>query len=86
MESSSLRDPMRKSRHIDISTRLEATKRLGLLEDYRVDWERPLSAPRVTVRGRSTCPAQITKNYIADLLAELVPARGIVVTQTSPDI
>ena len=74
---------MRKARHIDISTRLEATKRLGLLEDYRVDWDRPLGAPRVTVRGRPACPAQITKNYIADLLAEWVPAREIVVTRSS---
>lgn len=78
---------MRKARHIDISTRLEATKRLGLLEDYRVDWDKPLGAPRVTVRGRPAYPAQITKqitkNYIADLLAELVPAREIVVTRPS---
>lgn len=72
---------MRKARHIDISTRLEATKRLGLLEDYRVDWHKPLGAPRVTVHGRAAYPAQITKNYIADLLAELVPAREIVVTR-----
>lgn len=72
---------MRKARHIDISTRLEATKRLGLLEDYRVDWDKPLGAPRVTVRGRPAYPAQITKNYIADLLGELVPAREIVVTR-----
>lgn len=74
---------MRKARHIDIATRLEATKRLGLLEDYRVDWDKPLGAPRVVVRGRSVYPAQITKNYIVDLLAELVPTRGIVVTRPS---
>jgi hypothetical protein len=73
---------MRKARHIDISTRLEATKRLGLLEDYRVDWEKPFGTPRITVRGRPAFPAQITKNYIVDLLAELVPSRGIVVTRT----
>lgn len=73
---------MRKARHIDISTRLEATKRLGLLEDYKVDWDKPFAAPRVTVRGRQSCPAQITKNYIADLLAELVPSRGIVVMRS----
>jgi hypothetical protein len=77
---------MRKARHIDISARLEATKRLGLLEDYRVDWDKPFGAPRVTVRGRRAYPAQITKNYIVDLLAELVPSRGIVVTRTRSGI
>jgi len=73
---------MRKARHIDISTRLEATKQLGLLDDYKVDWVKPLGAPRVTVHGRAAYPAQITKNYIADLLAELVPAREIVVMRS----
>jgi hypothetical protein len=48
-----------------------------------VDWDKPLGAPRITVRGRAAYPAQITKNYIADLLAELVPAREIVVTRPS---
>lgn len=71
---------MRKARHIDISTRLEATKKLGLVEDYRIDWRTSvLAAPRVTVRGRSSCPDIITRNYIALLLDQLVPAREIVV-------
>jgi len=72
---------MRKARHLAISSRLEATKRLGLLENYRVDWDKPCGAPRITVRGRDAYPAQITKNYIADLLAELVPTGRIVVTR-----
>ena len=72
---------MRKARHIDISTRLEATKTFGLVEDYQIDWQpNALSAPRVTVRGRSSCPDIITRNYIAALLDRLVPAREIVVT------
>lgn len=73
---------MRKARHIDISSRLEATKRLGLLEDYRIEWQqKSLRAPRVTVLGRATFPAQVTKNYVAILLAHLVPTREIVVTR-----
>lgn len=72
---------MRKARHIEISNRLEATKTFGLVEDYRIDW-RPsaLAAPRVTVRGRASWPDIITRNYIASLLDQLVPAREIVVT------
>lgn len=73
---------MRKSRHIDISSRLEATKQLGLVEDYRIDWrEKSLRAPQVTVIGRRAMPAQVTKNYVAILLAHLVPTREIVVTR-----
>ncbi len=72
---------MRKARHIEISNRLETTKTFGLVECYRIDW-RPsaLAAPRVTVRGRASCPDIITRNYIASLLDQLVPAREIVVT------
>lgn len=74
---------MRKARHIDISSRLEATKQLGLLEDYRIEWQRnSLRAPRVTVLGRPTFPAQVTKNYVAILLGHLVPTREIVVTRS----
>ena len=73
---------MRKSRHIDISSRLEATKQLGLVEDYRIDWPRKsLCGPHVTVIGQRTFPAQVTKNYVAILLAHLVPTREIVVTR-----
>lgn len=73
---------MRKARHIEISTRLEATKKFGLVEDYRIEW-RPntLAAPSITVCGRASCPDIVTKNYIATLLHQLVPARAIVVTQ-----
>jgi hypothetical protein len=73
---------MRKARHIDISTRLEATKRLGLVEDYRIDWHyNALAAPRVTVRGRPSSPVTVTRSYVATLLGSLVPAREIVVTR-----
>ena len=42
----------RKARHIDIFARLEATKRLGLVEDYRIDWQpSALSAPRLELLG-----------------------------------
>jgi hypothetical protein len=74
---------MRKARHIDISNRLEVTKQLGLLEDYRIDWrEKSLCAPRVTVIAHQATPRQVTKNYVAILLEKLVPAREIVVTRT----
>ena len=73
---------MRKSRHIDISSRLEATKRLGLVEDYRILWrDKSFRAPQVTVIAGPAFPAQVTKNYVAILLAHLVPSREIVVTQ-----
>jgi hypothetical protein len=78
---------MRKARHIDISTRLEATKRLGLLEDYRIDWpKKSLCAPRIIVQGRSAYPAQVTKNYVASLLEQLVPAREITVTRSAQTV
>ena len=77
---------MRKARHIDIFARLEATKRLGLVEDYRIDWQpSALSAPRVTVWGRSSSPVTVTRNYVATLLDSLVPTRAIVVRRdTTP--
>jgi hypothetical protein len=73
---------MRKARHIEISSRLEATKQFGLVEDYRIDWptESSLRAPRITVRRREAYPAQITRNYVTTLLEPLVPSREIVVT------
>ncbi|RTL53788.1 MAG: hypothetical protein EKK40_04355 [Bradyrhizobiaceae bacterium] len=73
---------MRKARHIDISTRLEATKRLGLVEDYQIDWRsKSLCAPRVTICARAQTPRQVTKNYVSILLEQLVPTREIVVTR-----
>lgn len=71
---------MRKARHIDISSRLEATKQFGLVEDYRIDWPHG-SPPRVTVRSRPAYPVQMTRNYVTSLLEPLVPSRHIVVTQ-----
>ncbi len=72
---------MRKARHIEISSRLEITKQFGLVEDYRIDWPHgpSLRAPRVTVRGRSAYPVQLTRNYVTTLLDPLVPSREIVV-------
>jgi hypothetical protein len=73
---------MRKARHIDISVRLEATKRLGLVEDYRIDWpEKSLCSPHVTVIARSAHPQTVTKNYVSILIGHLVPTREIVVTR-----
>jgi hypothetical protein len=69
---------MRMARHLAISSRLEATKQHGLVEDYAIDW--PISnfaAPRVRVRSRSHFPAQVTLNYVATLLGTLVPSRAI---------
>lgn len=72
---------MRKARHLAISSRLEATRRFGLVEDYRIEWRTSLGAPRVTVRGKPTVPAQVTRNYISMLLEPYVPPREIVVTR-----
>lgn len=73
---------MRRARHIDISSRLETTKQLGLVEDYRIEWpEKSLRAPRVTVRGCPAFPTQITRNYVASLIGHLVPTREIVITR-----
>ena len=73
---------MRKARHIDISSRLEATKQLGLVEDYRIDWpEKSLCAPHVTVLARNGYPQTVTKNYVSILIGHLVPTREIVVTR-----
>ncbi len=75
---------MRKARHIDISSRLEITKQHGLLADYRIEWPgQSLRAPRITVIGRNEFPATVTRNYVAILLAHLVPSREIVVTRNS---
>lgn len=73
---------MRKARHIDIAARLEATKQLGLVDDYRIDWRgKSFCAPRITICARAATPEQVTKNYVAILLEQLVPAREIVVTR-----
>ena len=67
---------MRKARHLAISSRLEATKRHGLVEDYAIDWPvSNFSPPRVRVRSRAQFPAQMTLNYVAALLGSLVPSR-----------
>lgn len=73
--------PMRKARHLEISSRLEATKQFGLLEDYRIDWPHgtSLRAPRVTIRSREAYPVQVTRNYVTTLLEPFVPSREIVV-------
>jgi hypothetical protein len=69
---------MRKARHIDISTRLEATKRFGLVEDYRIEWQRQsLQPPHITVKGRTAVPAQVTKNYVSALLEPFVASHRI---------
>lgn len=69
---------MRKARHLAISSRLEATKRHGLVEDYAIEW--PVShfaGPLVRVRSRAQVPSQMTLNYVTTLLGALVPTRSI---------
>jgi hypothetical protein len=69
---------MRKSRHLAISSRLEATKQHGLLADYAIEWPvSNFSPPRVRVRGHDQFPPQLTLNYVSALLASLVPSRAI---------
>lgn len=71
---------MRKARHLAISSRLEATKQHGLVEDYVIEWQaHSFSPPRIRVRGRSSTPAQMTLNYVSSLLGALVPSRSIVI-------
>ncbi len=74
-------EQMRKARHIEISSRLEATKQFGLVEDYRIDWPQAskLRAPCVTIRRREAYPVQLTRNYVTTLLEPFVPSREIVV-------
>ena len=68
---------MRK-KHFDISLRLEMTKRHGLVDDYRVEWQRDsFRPPQVTVKGRTSVPRQITKNYLTTLLAPYVASERI---------
>jgi hypothetical protein len=69
---------MRKARHLDISNRLEVTKRYGLLDDYRVEWQqRSFSSPHITVKGRASVPHQVTRNYVATLLAPFIASPRI---------
>ena len=69
---------MRKARHLAISSRLEATKRHGLVEDYAIDWQSGhFAPPRIRVRSRAQVPSQLTLNYVASLLGRLVPTRAI---------
>lgn len=73
---------MRKARHLAISSRLEATKRHGLVEDYAIEWPvSNFSPPRVKVRSRAQFPPQLTLNYVATLLGPLVPSRSIEVVR-----
>lgn len=69
---------MAKAQRIDIISRLETTKRHGLVEDYRVDWQgRAFRPPHVTVTGRTSVPPQVTKNYLSELLEPFVASHRI---------
>ena len=69
---------MRKARHLAISSRLEATKRHGLVEDYAIEWPvSNFSPPRVKVRSHAHFLPQLTLNYVAALLGSLVPSHAI---------
>ena len=72
---------MAKAQRIDIISRLETTKRHGLVEDYRVDWQgHAFRPPHVTVTGRTSVPPQVTKNYLSELLKPFVASHRIEVT------
>ncbi|MEW6639002.1 MAG: hypothetical protein AB1586_00755 [Pseudomonadota bacterium] len=72
---------MRKARHFNIATRLETTKRFGLVEDYRISWQpHSLQPPHITVRGRTSVPPEVTKGYVSALLGPFVASRHISVT------
>lgn len=71
---------MRKAQYLDITTRLEATKRHGLVDDYTVEWTGAFAPPHVTVKGRTSVPAQVTKNYLSELLASYVASDHIRIT------
>ena len=69
---------MRKARHLASSSRLEASKRHGLVEDYAIEWPiSNFSPPRVKVRNRAQFSEQLTLNYVATLLGPLVPSGEI---------
>lgn len=67
-----------RTRHLDISARLEVTRRHGLVEDYRVEFERrSFGPPRITVKGRPATPPEVTRNYVTALLAPYVSSQRI---------
>jgi hypothetical protein len=69
---------MRKAQHIAIVSRLEATKQHGLLRDYDIRWDAGRFAkPRIIISAIDHRPEQMTRNYITQLLATLVPSRAI---------
>lgn len=72
---------VRKTRHFNITNRLETTKRFGLLEDYRVSWQpHSLRPPHITVKGRTSVPPEVTKGYVSALLGPFVASHRISVT------
>jgi hypothetical protein len=63
----------------EIFERLERTKQLGLLSDYLVSWSGRAGRLRakVTVWGKDGTPADVVRDYIAQLLKGLVADRRI---------
>jgi hypothetical protein len=62
-----------------IFERLETTKKYGLVSDYLVSFSgrAPRLNPKVTVWGNGATPQDVVQDYVARLLAGLVPAQQI---------
>jgi hypothetical protein len=69
------------SRHQAIAGKLEAGKTAGWLSEYLVAWHGPSGdlAPEVTVWRSPDWHDDTVKAYLAGLLSDLVPERGIVI-------
>lgn len=67
--------------HQAIAGRLEAGKLAGWLSEYLVAWHGPSDrlVPEVTVWGSPDRTSETVKSYVARVLGDLVPERGIVI-------
>ena len=70
--------------HEAIAGKLEAGKMAGWLSEYLVAWHGPREnlAPAVTVWRAADQNDETVKAYLAGLLSDLVPERGIVIAGT----
>jgi hypothetical protein len=69
--------------HQAIAGKLEAGKLAGWLSDYLVAWHGPSDRllPKVTVWRSPGWHDDTVKAYLAGLLSDLVPPRGIVIAE-----
>ncbi len=72
---------MNRDVHQAIARKLESGKIAGWLSDYLVAWHGPrgLLEPEVTVWRKADQNEETVKAFLAGLLSDLVPARGIVI-------